>query len=285
VYRTGLPLEGFSVAAPTETNYVDVCIDSAGLMLEEVYVAGASVLQHRTAISVDAAPALTDVDFAIEGEPKAIDEGGSELEEIDADEAPVEGYWTLEPPEGYVLQARYVLRSPDETAATDDADDASVPSSSTTSTSTPTDATTSSVASGGPTTTASGSASAATTTDASTTTVAGATTTTVATEPVAVVETYIDVYVNGTNTLIVHQGPTAGEPTTDASSAPDAPSETFGTVKIAAGLSGSTVLIHPESPADWFIELRATMPRAQLSDLANTLRSDGQSDGQSDDQP
>src|SRR5690606_38116286 len=53
VYRTGLRLESGSVAAPTESDYTDVCIDAAGLMLEEVYVAAGSVQQHRTAVTAD----------------------------------------------------------------------------------------------------------------------------------------------------------------------------------------------------------------------------------------
>ncbi|MCU1361508.1 MAG: hypothetical protein JWN99_2797, partial [Ilumatobacteraceae bacterium] len=35
VYRTGSPLESYTITAPTDTDHSDVCIDDAGLLLEE----------------------------------------------------------------------------------------------------------------------------------------------------------------------------------------------------------------------------------------------------------
>ena len=56
VYRTGKPLESFSVGAPTETDYTDACIDASGLLLEEVSVSGGALKQRVIATSVNDAP-------------------------------------------------------------------------------------------------------------------------------------------------------------------------------------------------------------------------------------
>jgi hypothetical protein len=111
VYRTGSPLESYTVTAPTDTDYSDVCIDGAGLMLEELSVATGDVSQHQIATAVDPAADLGDDDFVISATPTDLAGGGRELEEIDTATAPLTGFWSFsEPPEGYEIQHRYVLR-------------------------------------------------------------------------------------------------------------------------------------------------------------------------------
>ncbi len=115
VYRTGAPLENYELAAPTDTTYTDVCIDAAGLLLEEVAVDDGGLLEHLTATEVDTAPALTNDDFAITGTPTGVDDGGSVLTPIDGVPSDT-SYWAIsQPPTGYTLQGRYTWQQ----AATD----------------------------------------------------------------------------------------------------------------------------------------------------------------------
>jgi hypothetical protein len=118
VYRTGKPLESFTTAQATDTDYTDVCIDASGLMLEEVSVSAGQLAERLTATSVDDQLQATDAMFKINGTPETLAAGGSVLTPIDATKAPVANYWHLDAaPAGYTLKGRYMLREP---AATDD---------------------------------------------------------------------------------------------------------------------------------------------------------------------
>ena len=217
VYRTGSPLESYTVTAPTETDYSDVCVDGAGLMLEEVSIAAGEVIQHQVATAVDPVADLDDDDFVVSATPTDLAGGGSELEEIDSVSAPVTGYWSLsEPPEGYELQHRYVLRQ----NVTD------------------------------------------TSADTSDTTAADAT---------VVAESYIDVFVDGTNVVSVHQGPLSVDPGFDSSASKDVETSNLGTVQTASGVSGTVVSATPTSPTDWFIQVTGTIPRTDLLAIVEQL--------------
>ena len=134
VYRTGSTLESYTISAPTETDYSDICIDAAGLMLEELSVASGEVTQHRVATAVDPAADVADDDFTISATPTDLAGGGSELAEIDMTTGPVAGFWSFaEPPAGYEFQHRYVLRQ----TVTEPASDAPDNTGGTTSTSVP----------------------------------------------------------------------------------------------------------------------------------------------------
>lgn len=217
VYRTGSPLENYEVTAPTATTYADLCVDAAGLVLEQVAVRDGQVVEHLTATTVDGVPALTDHDFTIVGLPAPLTSGGMRLTLLGgATDDP--SYWSLpSPPTGYQLIGRYTL----EQNATD-----------TTTSGVPVDT-------GG----------------------VGATT---------VVTSYVDVYTNGQDTVVVHQGPTSvergGVPTTTATVAP------LGEVQLDTRLTGNDLVAHPASTPDWFVDVSATMPRAALLALAATLR-------------
>ena len=119
VYRTGTPPQSLTLTKPTDTDYVDVCVDDAGLMLEELTVVDGDPLQRAVATSVDVAPALTDADFTVEGEPKSLAEGGSVLTPLDLGVAPEPGQWTFAAaPAGYTQQGRYLLTAPDPATST-----------------------------------------------------------------------------------------------------------------------------------------------------------------------
>ena len=109
VYRTGSPLEDYEVTPPAATTYADLCVDAAGLVLEQVAVRGGEVVEHLTATAVDVDPALTDDDFAIVGSPAPLTSGGMRLTLLGGatDDA---SYWSLpSPPVGYELIGRYTL--------------------------------------------------------------------------------------------------------------------------------------------------------------------------------
>jgi len=93
-------------------------------------------------------------------------------------------------------------------------------------------------------------------------------TTTTTSEPAtAFIASFVDVYVSGSDVIVVHQGPEAAQPSGDVTSAPSSESAVFGTVQLAPGVAGTTALAHPTEPAGWFVQVTATMPRAELAAL------------------
>jgi len=109
-YRTGSPLQSLKITAPTATDYVDVCLDGAGLILEEVTVAGGAVTQRLTATSQELDIPFDPVIFSIEGPRIAADQGGSVVTEVDRTIAPAPGYWALDtPPAGFTHRGRYLV--------------------------------------------------------------------------------------------------------------------------------------------------------------------------------
>jgi hypothetical protein len=109
-YRTGSPLQSLKITAPTATDYVDVCLDDAGLILEEVAVVGDKLTQRLTAVSFEVDPTLDPAGFVIEGQRVGPDQGGGEVTEIDRSVAPSAGYWAVDaPPAGFTHRGRYLV--------------------------------------------------------------------------------------------------------------------------------------------------------------------------------
>jgi hypothetical protein len=109
-YRTGSPLQSLKITAPTATDYVEVCLDQTGLILEEVTIAAGKVAQRLTAVSLELDPTLDPAGFVIEGDRIGVDEGGSVVTEVDRTTAPAPGYWTLDtPPSGFTSKGRYLV--------------------------------------------------------------------------------------------------------------------------------------------------------------------------------
>jgi hypothetical protein len=222
VYRTGSPLENYSVTAPTAATYADVCIDASGLVLEQVAVSNGAVLEHLTATAVDVAPTLTDDDFAVTEPPATLAQGGMSLVLIDGPPTDA-SYWSFPtPPAGYTLLGRYTLSQ----NATDSGTVS--PTGDSTGDSTPLGTTT-------------------------------------------VVVSYVDVYKNGADTIVVLQGPTSVEPTADAPGA-DATSTALGAVTVDSKLTGSQIVAHPTSTADWFVQVSGTVPRATLLAMTGAMQ-------------
>jgi len=109
-YRTGSPLQSLKITAPTATDYVDVCLDETGLIIEEVAVAGGKLTQRLTATTVELEPTVDPAGFTIEGDHVGPDQGGAEVTEVDRNTAPTPGYWTLgSPPAGFTQKGRYMV--------------------------------------------------------------------------------------------------------------------------------------------------------------------------------
>jgi hypothetical protein len=109
-YRTGSPLQGLKITAPTETDYVDVCLDATGLVIEEVAIVGDKLTQRLTAVSLEPDVTLDPAIFAIEGERVGPDQGGAEVTEVDRTVAPTAGYWGLDAaPAGFTHRGRYLV--------------------------------------------------------------------------------------------------------------------------------------------------------------------------------
>ncbi|HEV2760178.1 MAG TPA: hypothetical protein VGV86_11475 [Acidimicrobiales bacterium] len=109
-YRTGSPLQSLKITAPTDTDYVDVCLDDAGLILEEVVIVEDELTQRLTAVSFEVEPSIDPAAFTIDGQPVAADQGGAEVTEVDRSVAPSAGYWSLDaPPPGFTHRGRYLV--------------------------------------------------------------------------------------------------------------------------------------------------------------------------------
>jgi len=111
-YRTGSPLQSLKVTAPTATDYVDICLDRSGLLLEEVLVSGGRPTQRLIATSLEIDPQLDPALFKIEGGQRVgPDQGGAEVAEVDRTVAPGPGYWVPGAlPAGFVHRGRYQVR-------------------------------------------------------------------------------------------------------------------------------------------------------------------------------
>jgi hypothetical protein len=210
VYRTGRTVESNVAAKPTDNDYVDVCIDEAGLMLEEMSVNNEKVSLRVIATDITVAPEFGADEFTISQTPLGIADGAPVLTEIDKTVSPNANLLALPtPPEGFEHKARYLLREapPAEAAATGVA---------------PTK------------------------------------------------DSYVDVYVNGTRSLIIHQGPVAYEPQVDTTEAQTVNLALWGDVKLIPGIVGHSITMNPTGM--WFVHLTASMTTADLQAATLQLR-------------
>ncbi len=109
-YRTGSPLQSLKITAPTATDYVDVCLDQTGLILEEVAIVGGKLAQRLTATTLELDPTIDPAGFTITGDRIGPDQGGNLVTEVDRAMAPTSGYWVLDaPPSGFTQKGRYLV--------------------------------------------------------------------------------------------------------------------------------------------------------------------------------
>jgi len=210
VYRTGRTVESNSVAKATDTDYVDVCVDESGLMLEEMAVNSGKISLRVIATDIALEPTFADDRFTISAPPLGTADGAPVLESIDKDTIPNANLLRLPTVlEGFEHKGRYVLRE----APSADAAAAGVAPTK---------------------------------------------------------DTYVDVYVNGTKAVVIHQGPTENEPQTDTTDAETIDIGLLGEAKMVLGVSGNTVVVNPTGM--WFVHINATLPTADLQMLAGQLR-------------
>ena len=209
VFRTGRTVESNSVAKATDTDYVDVCVDESGLMLEEMAVNSGKVSLRILATEIEFEPTFADDVFTINLPPLGTADGAPVLEEIDKDTSPANLLRLATLPAGFEHKARYVLR---EAPAAEAAGAGVAPTK----------------------------------------------------------DTYVDVYVNGTKTVVVHQGLTENEPQIDTAEAQTIDIGLLGEAKLLLGVSGNTVVVNPTGM--WFIHINATLPTADIQALAGQLR-------------
>jgi hypothetical protein len=99
----------------------------------------------------------------------------------------------------------------------------------------------------------------------------GTTTTTAAGQAPTIVDSYVDVYVNADKTIIVTQGPSTGEPSTQTTGGVTGDVGTLGSTTAVAGLTGSTLVAHPANPAGWYVHVAGSVPLATVQQVAQSL--------------
>jgi hypothetical protein len=113
-YRTGGPIDVVRLTAPSETEFADLCIDDAGLVLGESWVVDGQLFRRRTAVEVETAIDLDDDRFELLGEPPRYADGGGLVGRVTPDsQFPDVDHWALpSPPDGFRLRGRYSFTPP-----------------------------------------------------------------------------------------------------------------------------------------------------------------------------
>lgn len=216
VYRTGQSIESGAATKPTARDYADACVDASGMLLEEVSIEGGKVVAHLTATEVDTSLQPTDDLFAIVGGPAPIDQGGTVVTTVPADDVPSPTYWVLgTAPAGFEHRGRYQVQQGEVDS------------------------------SGGAVTNPDGTQS--------------------------IVTGYADVYVSGTKTIVVRQGPTSVEQASAASAGESSRIGGLGIGQAAATPAGASLVAHPGNPGDWFVQIDATATVDEVLTLARAM--------------
>ena len=79
-------------------------------------------------------------------------------------------------------------------------------------------------------------------------------------------------YVNADKTIIVTQGPSTGEPSTQTTGGITGDVGTLGSTTAAASLTGSTLVAHPSNPAGWYVHVSGTVPLATVQQVAQRIQ-------------
>jgi hypothetical protein len=119
VYRTANVLAD-TVYARSGSDAVDSCVDVAGLLLEEVVMAGGKPVSRRVAISVEEDAAVADELFATTGTPIKVTDGGGFVRQADPATHPEgESFELATPPTGWTFRGRYTVIPPQPHAEVD----------------------------------------------------------------------------------------------------------------------------------------------------------------------
>lgn len=113
VYRTGQSLRLVELVEPTDERHVDVCVDGAGLVLEEVDGA-----RRRVAVDVEIEPDVDDR-FDVGARTIPVRQGGGVVTELTADSRPPGEFLELGPDLPLERGGRYAVVPPQPEAFTD----------------------------------------------------------------------------------------------------------------------------------------------------------------------
>jgi hypothetical protein len=107
--RTGAPLDGGLLRAPSEDDRNDVCVDDAGIVLREEITQGGRLVERRTAVSVDLSPEPEGDAFTPLGERIPELDGGGRVRRVTPDSRPpdVAHLQLAEPPAGLEPVGRF----------------------------------------------------------------------------------------------------------------------------------------------------------------------------------
>ncbi len=93
--------------------YTDICLDEAGLALEEASVVDGKLLTRRLAVEVDETPKLTDRLFRAGDPEMKVRQGGGSVLEVDPESRPPGTFWELrDEPRGFERKGRYAVIPP-----------------------------------------------------------------------------------------------------------------------------------------------------------------------------
>ena len=114
VWRTGGQLAATTFVPPDGDDYIDLCIDAAGLLLEEWQVHRGTAIRQRVAVTVDEGGVEPGALSQLPREATlGIDQGGGSIVEIAPTARPVGPFLEVPaPPDGFTLRGRYTVVPP-----------------------------------------------------------------------------------------------------------------------------------------------------------------------------
>ncbi len=121
VLRSGSRLVSADLKGQTgRKNYVDTCVDSDGLVLEEVQTRDSRRDLRRVAVRVNRRATIDDAAFTIAKAGLDVRSGGGSTRRIDPASSPPGDFWQLDaPPAGFTLAGRYSVVPPQPENFTD----------------------------------------------------------------------------------------------------------------------------------------------------------------------
>ena len=117
VYRSGTPPQGTVALQPLPAaprDYVDTCVDDAGLILAQVRVTSGAVTSRNVAVGVEEHPVFPAGQFDLSQPPTVPPErGGGRVVPVDQSVLPPGSSWFLDrPPAGFTSLGHYAVAEP-----------------------------------------------------------------------------------------------------------------------------------------------------------------------------
>ena len=115
VYRTSATFGGTTFAPAEARDYVDLCVDGDGLLLELAEFSGGRLIRQRVALRVQTGVEVTDEELneLPHGQTIAVQDGGGSIRRVDPASRPVGEFLDLPaPPEGFTHEGRFEVIPP-----------------------------------------------------------------------------------------------------------------------------------------------------------------------------